>query len=437
MPQGVKHHRIALWRHRRVGRITCDSNRIGAGMNRRRVTGLLALGALVGIVGGVALFVPRDPADPDTPVAFAPAVSADESVAPPDTVIEAPAALAALPRAPAPLAPDLATVGAIIAALGGSDRPTPSSPMPPPAGADAPPLVAPSFDIVRVEPTGEAIIAGLAEPGAKVEIMDRAQALATAVANDRGEFALALDAPLAPGTHDLALRTTAGTFATLSDERVAVAVPEKGSDDVLVILNAPDTPSRLLQVPEAPPQSASATVAALPRSAETVVPQTAAAVPGVAIAAVEADTAGRLFVAGTATGEGMLRIYLDGEAIGETSPTQAGSWLLETRRPLAVGTYRLRAEQIDKVSGAVIARVEVPFVREAEASTLHPPDGVAADGDAVIIKRGDNLWSVARSALGEGTRWSTIYEANRDRITNPGLIYPGQVLVVPPAAADR
>jgi nucleoid-associated protein YgaU len=403
-------------------------------MNRQRRTGLLASVALVLVGAGVAAYALRDRTDPDAPVAFAPAVSADESLPPPDTVIEAPPALAALPKAP--LTTDLATVGAIIAALGVDDRPRSApGPMPPPATGEAQPLVAPSFDIVRVEPTGEAVIAGLAEPGANVEIMDRSQALATAVANNRGEFALALDAPLAPGTHDLALRTTAGAFATLSDERVAVAVPQKGSDDDLVILNAPDAPSRLLQVPEAPPQAAPAAVAALPQSAETVVPPVAPVAPSLAIAAVEADTHGRLFVAGTAIAPGPLRIYLDGETIGETDPTQAGSWLLETRHPLAVGTYRLRAEQMDKATGTVIARVEVPFVREAEAAALHPPDSTMPSGETVIIKRGDNLWSVARSALGEGTRWSTIYEANRDRITDPGLIYPGQVLVVPAAPA--
>jgi nucleoid-associated protein YgaU len=51
--------------------------------------------------------------------------------------------------------------------------------------------------------------------------------------------------------------------------------------------------------------------------------------------------------------------------------------------------------------------------------------------DTVIIKRGDNLWRIARATWGKGIRWSTIYQANTDQIRNPHRIYPGQVFVMP------
>ncbi len=49
----------------------------------------------------------------------------------------------------------------------------------------------------------------------------------------------------------------------------------------------------------------------------------------------------------------------------------------------------------------------------------------------MIIKRGDNLWRIARGAWGKGMRWSTIYQANTDQIRNPHWIYPGQVFIMP------
>ena len=57
-------------------------------------------------------------------------------------------------------------------------------------------LVVPSFDIVRVEPTGDAVIAGVAAPGATVELLDGTRPVATAVANKAGDWAMALDTPL-------------------------------------------------------------------------------------------------------------------------------------------------------------------------------------------------------------------------------------------------
>ena len=54
-------------------------------------------------------------------------------------------------------------------------------------------------------------------------------------------------------------------------------------------------------------------------------------------------------------------------------------------------------------------------------------------GSAVIIRRGDNLWTVARRNYGAGIRYTTIFDANRDQVRNPHRIYPGQVLKIPEA----
>lgn len=47
------------------------------------------------------------------------------------------------------------------------------------------------------------------------------------------------------------------------------------------------------------------------------------------------------------------------------------------------------------------------------------------------VVKGDCLWSIAKKLFGNGTRWREIYNLNRDKISNPNLIYPGQVLVIP------
>ena len=49
----------------------------------------------------------------------------------------------------------------------------------------------------------------------------------------------------------------------------------------------------------------------------------------------------------------------------------------------------------------------------------------------VIIRRGDNLWRIARRNYGRGIKYEAIYAANRDRIENPHWIFPGQVFVIP------
>ena len=49
------------------------------------------------------------------------------------------------------------------------------------------------------------------------------------------------------------------------------------------------------------------------------------------------------------------------------------------------------------------------------------------------VKRGDCLWNIAKKFYGNGAKYKKIYEANKDKIKNPNLIYTGQVLVIPSA----
>jgi len=48
-----------------------------------------------------------------------------------------------------------------------------------------------------------------------------------------------------------------------------------------------------------------------------------------------------------------------------------------------------------------------------------------------VVRRGDTLWEIAASKYGDPTLWPRIFEANRNRIRNPNLIYPDQELVIP------
>jgi nucleoid-associated protein YgaU len=47
------------------------------------------------------------------------------------------------------------------------------------------------------------------------------------------------------------------------------------------------------------------------------------------------------------------------------------------------------------------------------------------------VRSGDSLSKIAQDQYGDGKKWKAIFEANRDQITNPDLIHPGQVLKIP------
>jgi nucleoid-associated protein YgaU len=72
----------------------------------------------------------------------------------------------------------------------------------------------------------------------------------------------------------------------------------------------------------------------------------------------------------------------------------------------------------------------------ANPGSSAPEEGVSSPAVAPrnltrIVSRGDSLWRISRITYRDGTRYAIVYRANRDRIRDPNLIHPGQILVLP------
>lgn len=48
-----------------------------------------------------------------------------------------------------------------------------------------------------------------------------------------------------------------------------------------------------------------------------------------------------------------------------------------------------------------------------------------------IVRKGDSLSKISKQMYGDTKLWKKIFEANRDKVKNPDLIYPGQELIIP------
>ncbi|MEM6341806.1 MAG: LysM peptidoglycan-binding domain-containing protein, partial [Pseudomonadota bacterium] len=123
-----------------------------------------------------------------------------------------------------------------------------------------------------------------------------------------------------------------------------------------------------------------------------------------------------------------VRIYLDNDPIAVIDVDERGRWTGDLPE-VDAGVYTLRVDELN-AKGDVTSRVETPFKREA-------PDvlaaATAADPDArsITVQTGATLWAIARDRYGDGALYVQVFEANRDTIRNPDLIYPGQVFALP------
>lgn len=77
---------------------------------------------------------------------------------------------------------------------------------------------------------------------------------------------------------------------------------------------------------------------------------------------------------------------------------------------------------------AAARRADFSDVAGASDTTKGAP---ATAGRTYTVVSGDSLSKIAQRELGDASKWKAIYEANRDKIDDPDLIHPGQVLTLP------
>ncbi|MEY8117592.1 LysM peptidoglycan-binding domain-containing protein [Falsihalocynthiibacter sp. BN13B15] len=159
----------------------------------------------------------------------------------------------------------------------------------------------------------------------------------------------------------------------------------------------------------------------------------ASAIKNIAIDAITYATTGDVQVTGRGKAGEFVRLYLDNKSVGEGEIASDGAWSFDLEQ-ISAGLYTLRADQVD-TAGKVSARVETPFQREApellaQTAPSAPESGVATV-KAVTVQPGNTLWGIAKASYGDGVLYVRVFEANKDAIRNPDLIYPGQVFTVP------
>ena len=266
--------------------------------------------------------------------------------------------------------------------------------------------------MVRVSPTGDAVIAGRAAPGATVIIKDGQTEIGRISADDKGEWVYLPNDPLPPGNRYLSLETIGPNGEVLtSPDVVVLAVPERSETGPLVAQERTTEPLAI-QMPRLGEGPSRLIQGDGPQKIEFD------------ISAVDYTPTGRVIISGRAPSGDGVRLFLDGDELQSTTATEQNRWSITLKDKVPPGVHKLSAERLAAADGKVISRVSIPFRQDETMPNL-------ADGESIIVQPGNSLWRIARRVYGEGVQYTIIYRANKTQIDNPDLIYPGQVFQVP------
>jgi nucleoid-associated protein YgaU len=187
----------------------------------------------------------------------------------------------------------------------------------------------------------------------------------------------------------------------------------------------------------------SVTPAATATPAPVAAPEVKPALPPPAkFDVVRVNPQGSAVLAGRAAPNAEVTVFDGTTPIGRTQANARGEWVIVPGAALPPGTHTLRLSAPIPASETAASDEQVTVIVAAAApaeaklaAAAIPPRAIAPDNtkqaNSLVVRPGSNLWRIARDSYGDGRRYTVIYGANRDRIGDPDLIYPGQVFTLP------
>ena len=320
--------------------------------------------------------------------------------------------------------------------------------------------IAPKLDTFRVEGDGSSVFAGRATPNQMVDILLNGSPIERVTTDASGSFVVFLQLPYSDDGQTISLLADPNGAAIASAETyliapinapVVVAAVEADpivqddlaaqtdpvvADDAIVQSSSAviDIP---LPQPVPVPAAAPAILIVTAEGVDVVQPDLSNVAPdvlsNVALDSITYNPSGEVLIAGRAAGEGFVTVYLDNQPITTSRIVAGGTW--RTDLPdVDTGIYTLRIDEVD-TAGEVVSRIETPFKREEPEVVAQALEVDIAKPDFRVamttVQPGMTLWAIARDQFGSGVMYVEVFEANRDRIRDPNLIYPGQVFRLP------
>ncbi len=251
----------------------------------------------------------------------------------------------------------------------------------------------PSFDLVRIEKSGNIIIAGRNSRESNISVVINKKIVATKHTNKSGEFVFAPSEALKPGNYVISLIDTDKNIK--SEDSVFVYVSERGYKNSVSLLMTKNG-SKVMQAPEL-------------------------ADGDLVVSKIDYLDTGRMVVTGRALPRLRVSLSLNDKYLGFARVSDYKNFGLgaDIGKLESGKQYKLNIRLHDG-EGTTIANIEHVFVM---------PEMTGDDNTFYTVRRGDCLWIIARNFLRRGILFTMI--AERNNITNPDLIYPDQLLQIP------
>ena len=260
-------------------------------------------------------------------------------------------------------------------------------------------LIQLNFDVIRITPQGDTVMAGTTEPNIKIEIFDGQNKIDSVFSDPNGEWIWISDVPLANGLKRFSLKHTNKNGNIFTSDQNVIVYLEQNKTRSPTVLRYRESNIAYLEL----------------LNKEKLM-------NGIAFDFFDFSPSGELIISGRTLPNNLVKLYESDVIKSEELSDSDGVWKFNQNFNSSKD-YKLKVTTLINN-------------KEVNLNLPSPKDNLEFqarlnDQNKVIVEPGNSLWRIARKKLGGGVYYTEIYENNKKIIQNPDLIFPGQVFNLP------
>ena len=278
----------------------------------------------------------------------------------------------------------------------------------------------PKVDILKVDPDGSFIIAGKAKPNTKINLLEKGIIIESANVNDSGSWAIVSEENLEAGDNLLTLGQSNPDGTLTQSEKVYITKIDEEKFSKPIVIEIPNSSEDKISILQTPSLKNADLVNNIDSN---LAKKSKIKTENFNIFSISFNETGFLSIQGIASYGKSIDILINDHfkynvILDETNP----NWIFNSDYKLKFGIHKLVATL--KSEKKILSKIEMPFMR-SEMPTSDFPENF------ILIKPGDMLWTISYRLYGNPLKYIEIYKENQDQISNPDLIFPGQVFILP------
>ena len=279
----------------------------------------------------------------------------------------------------------------------------------------------PKVDIIKVEPDGSFVIAGAGKPNSEILILEKGKIIESAKVDKSGTWAIISNKRLSSGDNLIVIdqNNQDGTHS-LSREIYVTKIDKKNKSKPMVVAipNQDGGKIQIIQKPSKLKNSEKEKTFSVPIVNKLNLPLKTFRVDSIFF-----NELGNVSIQGKANFGSYIDLHINNIIIKKLYISSGPEWKFNSLKVFDFGQHRLKVILRSKDNN-VLKKIELPFMRVKIPEWMLPED-------YVIIKPGDILWSISYRIYGNPFKYIEIYKENKDQISNPDLIFPGQIFALP------